>query len=371
MTWPIIYNTNWVIIVFIIWVIMMLMSHPKVTFINPHLNYGQIWRKFFIILFLFVTITGLHRWDTYHMAAWWPTHTFHHFEPFHLWIINTFAYNSYFLYRLIVFGFTGILFWILAKRLDNYSNNFYLATTLFLVDSMFSEMRGTIGVMVMVWGLSVLVKQRESISMKKFILLIIIASTYFMHRSMLLTLLLAFVALVISINKKTIVISWFLFPLFVILANILLNSYLSGGFDLSFGDELQMDEKATLYASGARMERTLIGKISNFVEYSPLYLSFFYLSKEIGNKKVILDKSHYYLFKLFYVCVYVASILSFVETSTWLFVRINVVALYPLPFVMAKVWDQEKRSSLWTKLIIIMGCISTVFSLSYRLYIWN
>lgn len=329
------------------------------------------WRIKFILLFLFITVMGLHRWDTYHMAEWWPNHYFSHFEPFHMWIINTFAYDSYFVYRLIVFGITGVLFCKLAKQLGDFNNNFCLITTLFLVDSMFSEMRGTIGVMVMIYGSAHLLKETNSANIKSFLWLVVIGSSLFMHRSMLLTLLLAAIAFFIPLNKTVIKLSWILFPLSVIVTKQIINYFLAGGFDLSFGDDMQLEDKALMYIGDKKLSRSIIGQITNLLTNLPLYLSFFYLSKKVGFSELYLDKVHSFLFRLFYICVYVASLLSFVETSTWLVVRINVIALYPLPFILTKVWNHEEFASRWTKAIILCSVITVVFSMSYRIYIWS
>lgn len=371
MTFPTTYSSSWVIIIFAIWIYMMIKSRPLITWRNPSMNEGMNWRITFILLFLFITVMGLHRWDTYHMAEWWPIHYFSHFEPFHMWIIKTFAYDNYFVYRLIVFGITGVLFCKLAKSLDDFNNNFCLISTLFLVDSMFSEMRGTIGIMVMIFGAAHLLKESDSISIRPIFWLIVIGSSFFMHRSMSLTLFLAAIAYFIPLNKRIIKLSWILFPLLVIVTKQIINYFLAGGFDLSFGDEMQLADKAQMYVGDQKMNRTIIGQITNFIEYLPLYISFFYLSKRVGFGEVCLDKVHSYLFRLFYICVYAASLLSFVETSTWLVVRICVIALYPLPFILSRVWKYEEFASKWTKAILLCGIFSVVFSMSYRIYIWS
>lgn len=371
MAFPINYSYTWVIIILCIWVYMMIKSKPFTTLRTPSLNVVLTWKIQFILLFLFITVMGLHRWDTYHMAQWWPTQYFSHFEPFHLWIINAFAYDSYFIYRLIVFGITGLLFCKLARALDDFTNNFCLACTLFLVDSMFSEMRGTIGVMVMLFGIAYLLKQDHILNVKSLLWLLVIGSSFYMHRSMFLTLLLAAVAYFIPLNKKTIKLSWLLFPLFVVATNYIINYFLAGGFDLSFGDEMQLADKAQMYAGDQKMERTLVGQLTNFIAYLPLYLSFFYLAKKVGYGDICLDRVHSYFFRIFYVCVYVASLLNFVETSTWLVVRISVIALYPLPFILSRIWSQEIYASRWTKAIIYSSIIAVIFSMTYRIYIWH
>lgn len=371
MTFPINYSYTWVIIILLLWVYMMIKSRPFTTLRTPSLNVTLTWKKQFILFFLFITIMGLHRWDTYHMAGWWPVHYFSHFEPFHLWIINTFAYDSYFTYRIIVFGIAGVLFCMLAKTLDDFTNNFCLACTLFLVDSMFSEMRGTIGIVVMFFGIAYLLKQNHLFTVKSILWLVVICSSFFMHRSMSLTLLLVAIAYFIPLNKKTIIFSWLLFPFFIAVTNYIINYFLAGGFDLSFGDEMQLADKAQMYAGDQKMGRTIVGQLTNFIAYLPLYLSFFYLSKKVGYGEINLDRVHSYFFRVFYVCVYTASLLNFVETSTWLVVRISVIALYPLPFLLSRIWSHELYASRWTKAIIYSSIIAVVFSMLYRIYIWR
>lgn len=372
MDWPIVYNSLWVLVILIIWFVLLHNAKPKLAMNNASLNTSVANPKIFIILFILVCVLGLHRWDTYHMPLYWSNNNFEaHFEPFHIWIVENIAHDSILLYRIIVFGLTSILFISAARHLHDFTNNFVLATCLFVFDSVFCEMRGTIGVMVMMLGFIILLEQERGRLLRIIVAMVLISASYFMHRSMLLAIALSFLAL-IKFDKKSIIVgSWIAFPFLIPIVDALLNNVLSGVVDLSFADEMNLSSSVEAYGTQERMATNVNGIIADIITKLPIYLTFVYLSIRIGFQKIKVDKVHSFLFRMYYIMMYVGALFSFIETSSWIAIRISVMALYPLPFLISKVWEREEPGSKWVKWIVCLAIFACVFSFTYRIYLWS
>lgn len=372
MEWSIVYNPLWVVGVFAIWIVLLYYAKPKMAIINSSLNEVVVNSKLFVLMFFLVCVLGLHRWDTYHLPLYWINNNFEtHFEPFHIWIVENIAHDSILVYRLIVFGITSILYIFISKYLNDFTNNFVLATCLFILDSMFCEMRGTIGIMVMMLGFVILLKQDRITIFRTVTALALISASYFMHRSMSLGIVLAVLAL-FKFNKKTFIIgSWIAFPFLIPLVDTLLNNVLTGVVDLSFGDEMKLSTSVENYGNQEQMNSNINGIISDIITKFPLYLTFLYLSIRIGFQKIKMDRVHSYLFRLYYIMMYVGALFSFIETSSWIAIRISVMAIYPLPFLLSRTWAVEKPGNNWVRWIVRLSIFACVFNFTYRIYLWN
>lgn len=372
MEWSLIFNPLWVLFVFVVWVVLVLNAKPLRVISCPSQNINVNRKWIFILFFLVVCVLGLHRWDTYHMPLYWMNDNFtSHFEPFHVWLVENVAHDSILLYRLLVFGTTSVLYLYSAKYLDDFTNNFCFATCLFVVDSMFCEMRGTIGVMTMMLGFILLLNQKKFLGIHTIIAALLLYGSFFMHKSMPFGLALAAIALFKFDRKSIIIGSWIAFPFLIPVVDALLNNVLNGMFDLSFGDEMGLSRSVDDYGNQDRMVSNINGLIADLITNIPLYLSFLYLSIRIGFRQIKMDRTHSYLFRLYYIMTYVGALFSFIETSSWIAIRISVMAIYPLPFLMSRVWSQEENHNKWVTWIVRLAIFACVFNFVYRIYLWS
>lgn len=362
------YNPLGVLFTFFIWVIMLWLSAPMVTFQTPISNRGS--KNTFFLLFALVSILGLHRWDTYHVENTFFG-IYDHLEPIHEWIRVNLSGERELTYRFIIWGSCVAMYYWLAKKLNCCNRNFCLACTLFLVDSLFPEMRGTSGHTLLLLGVVLLIKSEW----KKFDIIlgiILVVSAFFFHRSIFICHLFAIIALFPFDKKNLILASWFLFPVLVSLIDkyfssilLLLQIYDRGNLDIANSVDNYGNSDFSFGAFN------LVGLITRSFIQAPLFLTFFYLSYKICLKKIEKDWLYRYLFRWYYICFYVGCLFSYIETSAWLSVRIKAMALFPLPFLITRIWDQEKRATIWTKAIIIIAILSNTLALLMRYNNWS
>jgi hypothetical protein len=258
-----------------------------------------------------------------------------------------------------------------AKRLDLLNRNFLVAMLLF--GSFLSYTRGMLGHTMLVLG-AVLFMDKKSDTFTKIIGLVIVCVSYYFHKSMFVNIIFAVLAL-FPFGKKTVVASLIAFPFLTSIATYLINGIASGQIDMALGEGVGgVGDATVLYASSERKEANVNGMISKTVKYMPEYLTLFYLYYKVIVQKIFdndkKEKVYTYLFRLTYVAIYIASLFYFVETSSWIYERFKYMGFFPMVFVLGAVWSNEKYSSKWTKVIILLQALSILWMLSYRFYKW-
>lgn len=362
------YNPYGVLFTFIIWFLMLLSASPLHTFVSPIRNNSTSRVGLCLFLFIIVSVLGLHRWDTYHILS------SEHLEPIHKWLLFDFAENVSLVYRFIVFGGTVCIYYYIAKRLNVYSRNFCLVCVILLVDSMFCEMRGSIGYTLLLFGVVLLGDNRYSkfkIVRKTIGVICIIASLFF-HRSVFIYAIIALISLIRFDKKGLIIISWIAYPFLITIAIKYFSYILSIASSLDFGS-MRILESVAIYGEGEFSfgQFNLVGRITRFITKSASYLVFIYLTYKLCFKSIKLEPIYHYLFRWYYICVYVGSILSSMDINSWLGVRISVMSLYSVPFVLAKIWQNETKATMWTKMIIVCGFVGNILSFFIRYRDWH
>ena len=364
------YNPLGVLFIFILWCIMLVLSKPIVTYRTPISNDNSKNTIFIFLLFALVCILGLHRWDTYHIENTFIGN-YDHLEPVHIWIRVNLAYQRELIYRFIVWGSCVTIYYWLAKKLNCCNRNFCLACVLFLVESMFPEMRGTSGHVLLLLGVILLIKSQWHV-LDIVLGVICVISALFFHRSIFICYFFAIVALLPFDRKNIVIVSWVLFPIFISLINKYFHFILSSLQSFDYGD-LNIVDAVNLYGESdfSFGKYNLLGLMTKGIIQSPLYLTFFYLTYKIVFKKSKVEWLYRYFFRWYYICFYIGCLFSYIQTSDWLSVRIKVMALFPLPFIITKIWDQEKTSTVWTKTIIVMAILGNALALLMRYNNWS
>lgn len=364
------YNPSGVLFTFFVWCVMLLISTPKVAYFAPYRNVSTKNTKLFFYLFALVCILGLHRWDTYHISNRLMGN-YEHLEPVHEWIRIHLAGERELPYRFLIWGTSVAIYYWLAKKLNCCNHNFCLICVFFLVESMFPEMRGTFGHILLLLGVVLLLKSERR---KAYILIGIfcITSSFFFHRSIWICHIFACLALLSFDRKTVILLSWCLFPVLATLINKYFSLVLM--YFMSFDNgEMGIIEAISLYGESDFSFGTynFVGLMTKAFIELPLYIVFFYLSFRICFDKVENDWFYRYMYRWFYICFYVGCLLSFVETSAWLSVRIKVMSLFPLPFILTRMWNKEKKATVWTKTILVWSILSNILALLMRYNNWS
>ena len=364
------YNPSGVLFTFAIWCIMLLLAKPNITISYPINNNKSRNTFLFFLLFSTVCILGLHRWDTYHITETNFIDNYEHIEPVHAWIREHLAGRRELVYRFINWGISVALYCLSAIYAGCYTRNFCLACVLFLVDSMFPEMRGTSGYVLLLFGIILLYKSKCRKSNIAIGLICIISSLFF-HRSIFICCIFAIISLFPFDKKVFVTVSWIVYPLLIILLNKFFVSILGLVQQFDFGN-MGIADSVALYGESdfSFGSFNLTGLITRGLIQSPLYIAFFYLSNKICFNNNEVDTIIKYLYRWYYLCFYIGCLLSHVETSAWLAVRVKVMALFPLPLLLASFWNEERRSSIWTKMIILFGILGGLLSFYIRYRDW-
>lgn len=282
-------------------------------------------------------------------------------------IFNWFANitDNYVLWRATIWGLAVLITCWTAVILKLNNRGFLLAVALFGF-GLDVYTRGIIGHTMLVLG-AILFIDKKSNTLMKIIGLAIVCVSYYFHKSMYVNIIFAVLAL-FPFGKKTIVASLIAFPFLTTIATYLIDGIASGQLDIALGEGVGgVEDRSTLYASSERMELNFYGQIAKIIQIVPEYLTLFYLYYKVIVQKIFdkdnKEKVYTYLFRLTYVAIYIASLFYFVETSSWIYERFKYMGFFPLVFVLGAVWNKEKYSSKWLKLIILLQLFWIFFKL--------
>ena len=284
-------------------------------------------------------------------------------------IFNWFANitNNYVLWRATIWGLAVLITYWTAAILKLNNRGFLLSVALFGF-GLDVYTRGIIGHTMLVLG-AVLFMDKKSNTLTKIVGLAIVCVSYYFHKSMYVNIIFAVLAL-FPFGKKTVVLSLIAFPFLTTIATYLINGIVSGELELALGEGVGgVGDRTKGYASQERMQSNLLGIIGKIVKLTPDYLTLFYLYYKVIVQKIFSkekrERVYTYLFRLKYVAFYIASLFYFVETSSWIYERFKYMGFFPLVFVLGAVWNKEKYSSKWLKLIILLQ----LFWVFFRLFV--
>ena len=371
------YSWQLALINIVTFIIMLIMTKPMYTYSNPQSNNVYCGIKVFFILYASTCIFAFWEYDTYHYwnlflkAKNYCYYQISEFEAVYNWLAEV-CQNNYFLWRIFIFCPACLFLFCSAKELGLLHNRNMLVS-LVLFGAMLSYTRGMLGHTMLLYGTILLVNNKNS-SRKKFIGLIFFCASYFFHKSMYVNIAFALLAFY-SFNKRLFVLSLIVFPFLTSIATLFINNIASGSIDIALGDGVGgVGDRALGYASSEKLESNIKGKIANLIVLTPQYLALFYLSNRVLYEKYFTNLNNRevftYLYRLTYLAIYIASLFAFVETSNWIYERFKYMGLFPLPFVLAKVWNLEKKTNMWIKWIILLQILSLFYTWLYRLYKW-
>ena len=369
------YSADLLIINIVLTLLMIFISKPGIIYKRP--NNTSINNTTFIFLFIlnaFHCIFAFWAADTYHI--WWTfvyeKFSMEYYEQVYNWLANTTNFN-YFLWRTIIWTPTLYLIYKSANKLDLITRCFAVAFVLLNI-FIISNTRGALGHSMLLFGIIGFYTNKKC-SFNFIISCALIYISYFFHKSMYINIIFAIIA-IIPFKKKGLIISLIAFPFLVMVASKLIVLIQTEALDVAYGEGAGgIGDRTHLYASGETRAININGIIGEYIKWTATYISLIYACKRVVFQNyfenIKNEKIFNFLFRLAYICIYFGAVFSFVEnTSSWIGIRLRYMGMFPLPFVIAKLWSLEKNTNNWIKAIIVFSLIAIIFNYAFTYKPW-
>jgi len=330
------YSWQMAIVSLLFFAAMVFIAKPWATYAAPQkrIDDHKGVRRFFF-WYTLLSVFAFWEYDTYNAATtFYYYNTFlqyeiDDFEAFYNWLAMA-LHGNYLLWRALVWIPACYFMYAIGKRLRAWDKNLLVVVVLF--GAFFAYTRGMLGHAMLLLGL-VLTIDSDSHKFVKFVGLLVIFGSYFLHKSIYINMLFAIMALA-PLKRKTIIISLCLFPICVTAVTIITNRIAEGDLILTFGDSVGgRSDRSQLYAAAERTVSNANGIIWQVVSLLPQYLAYAYLIKRVVFddvfKGIEKERIYRYMFRLSYVAMYVASCFYFTEASVWIFSRFLVYVVLP------------------------------------------
>lgn len=312
--------------------------------------------------------------------AYWGTDYFHYLdfyiryrkydsntniEDLYLYIVD-FA-SSYSIFRLIVWGAALCCFVHTAKRLElNLAVVLYLFTIFFLLK--FSYARVSLGMAVLFLGFSYWVKPGKFRSISIVIGALLIVLSGFCHKSMILAIVLAPIALV-RLKKWHIYVLLALFPVFVFLVNNYLFDYIIHSGMIS-DDSVQFYALQSYSSQDAVVEERGLGGIISYLLLSiSVYMAIFFLIRNVIFRGAKIGRSYSCFMNYAILILYASSTFAFMPFGSDVFYYRFMYMMY-IPLICA-IGAYVGRYGLGQgfKITFSVATLNQVYALLYSFYI--
>lgn len=237
-------------------------------------------------------------------------------ENIYIWIATKVQY-SYCLFRFIVWGAAITIYWLIIKHLRlNKIEAIWIFLLVYLFN--FSYPRISLALCIFYYGYIIIVANHK---VKKILIAIaLIITSCFFHKTIILLVALSIIAIVIPINRMTILIGILIFPILVYLTNLYIGDYI-------YIDNL--NNTTTRYLSAEKAVKGLSSIIQDILLLVPFF--FFLVSFLKDYLKDKLPQPFKGLFKITLVILYASSILYFMEIGdNAISFRIRSMAIMPI-----------------------------------------
>lgn len=363
------YSANLLLINVVLWLLMLWISKPRYTYHCPSWNKTNSGIVFFFVLYTLHCIFAFYEHDTYHYWNAFIAHKYNIYENVYNWLAKDVSQGNYFLWRIIIWIPACYLLYLTGKRLNCLSRNFMVAFVLldiFIV----ANTRGSLGHAMLLYG-AVLAMNEQSYRREKIIGLLLICLSFYFHKSIFVNIIFVILA-IYPLKRKEIVALLIAFPFLTTAATYLIDNIILGSLVINLGSGMEIAQsRISTYAEGERMVSNIFGILGLIVQYAPVYVSLAYATYRIIYQKVEIEPIYIYMFRLAFVCIYIGSLFIFVDTSSWLSIRFRFMGMFPLPFVIGRLWEYDNKSNRWVKLIILLALFQNIWKFSYNYYSWS
>ncbi|MEA5099158.1 MAG: EpsG family protein [Bacteroidales bacterium] len=281
------------------------------------------------------------------------------------WYIARFVNYNYILFRIVVWGSIFILVFKTQKRLE-LDNNIFLISFVFISMLLLSYARVSLAMSLAFYGYSFIVKPKINSKLRSYILgLLFIISSLFFHKSAIF-LLVIFPLSLFKLSKKTIFLSFMLFPVLIFIIK-------TTGFDYimnkSIDDESIINLRSAQEYLNADDYQYGVGMyISNILLYSVFYFSFWIILRHVFSEKYCNMPKHVqkYTNAVFWIILF-SSIFLFTGTISVFYYRLLYFSVIPLSFFVAYIMSQNIDFNL-SRILIIVSIIWSFYMVSYSFY---
>lgn len=331
----------------------------------------------YIFVFVLISLYSTYAFtepDFYHYEGIFKymdlTGTVRHIEPIYAWIKNNIA-NDYILWRFAVWGTATVLMLQTIRRLELKIETAICFLAMFYLIA-FTVSRVSIGISLMFLGYSLIVKPSQWMSglfmskMPSYIIgLLMIIGSFFFHRTMFIAILFLLTTF-LKFKKSAITVSLILFPFLVTLTTYLVDYIMVAGLS-GVGADMQIGGKVQGYVGGEKRVANIFGQLQKVVQYTPIVMSIYYITRKVVYEKVKLPSHIYPFFVYWYITSYVAFLFSFQEVSNWIFARVLSMAYFPMIVVLTYFYSNNKQSR-FGRAILLFGLLWCAYTFSYCVY---
>lgn len=318
----------------------------------------------FVVLYLTLySVFAFAEADTYHYMGLYEdlykTQFSWHVEPAHFWIIKHLP-HGYYIWRLFIWGISAMIFVKAFKYLKISADVAGFVIAIIMLNP-FSQTRGTLGFSIMMFALSYYVPFRIGNVIRFVFVGLTIALSTFFHKSLGIYALLFPLAVLLPYNKKTIILSLILFPVFYTAIYTLSSDILGMGF---LGEQT-IDRGASYLERESEGTYNIYGILTNSIMWIALFLYFqettkYYL-KNTCNKVIL------YIQKYTFVLVYISFLFYGQNISSFLYTRTLHFAMFPLAISFAY-YLQNSTFSKMTKWTMFFFFLNTLYEITYHIY---
>lgn len=322
--------------------------------------------KFIIFCLTLYSVFAFAEADTYHYMNLYEdlykSQFSWHVEPAHFWIIKHLP-HGYYLWRLFVWGVSALLYIKVFKHLQISADIAGFVIAIIMLNP-FSQTRGTLGFSLMMVALSYYVPFKISNAIRLFLVITVIILSTFFHKSLVVYALMFLLAVLFPYNKKTIIISLLLFPVFYGAIYTLSSDILEMGI---LGEQT-IDRGTSYLERGSEGSYNILGVLTNSIKWIALLLYFYetskYYIKSTCNKTVV------YIQKYTYVLVYVSFLFYGQNVSAFLYSRTLNFAMFPLAISFAY-YLQNAKYYKHRNIIFFLFFLNTLYEITYHIYKFN
>ncbi len=274
--------------------------------------------------------------------------------------------DTYFQFRLIVWGFALLLFYYTQKLLPV---PIVLCSVIFCLMFLprFSYARVSLAMSMIYLGLSVAVYKKSSINL--LIGLAILGVSYFFHKSALFGISVSIISFFMAdiLNKRTVFIFALLYPILMYIVPLALSEFML----MDFSDEVVYIGKGQMYLENDFTENYGLGKnIEEGLLRATLYgVLILYALLHIKSKYEYLPRAIKVFSTSAFLSVFIASVFAFdwgMNTYT-VYNRFMYFAMIPSSVLLAYCLS-NKVCLKFTKFVVILGAIAAFYALIYRFY---
>lgn len=338
-------------------------------------NYGKIsathsFRVIMLLLVCFFIITHCLKGDFFHLME--KVHDYVLIEGYYNYgeavypIIGDFVNNNYFLFRVIVWGGSFVLFLITSKRLD--IDPYNAAMMLIMAHSIaFSYARASAAMALYFFGLSFLIKPAKHKLIGFIIGILLIVASVAFHRSALIMVLMT-ILLFVPINRWTITV--FIVGFFI-LSGVFKEYFeiiaYSADIDDTVADKLQRYSERTIN-SGIASRMSSLFDYASFLIPSYISLVIILLNKKGRNIPIYYKKLN--IISLGLVAV---SVMFYFWGSSFVtfFYRILYMSMIPLTLSVCYMWNNRLITKKQMLICFLPGVFYNLFQYLYSVYLAN